>query len=122
MNNSSKIQNLIEPWRILVFMGVLGLAFMIFMARLFYLQVLQTDSWAAEAIENSTKEFNIPAMRGIILDRNDVIVARNVASYNVVLTFANLPDDEGAIQEIFRDLSTLIGVPVNSRELSLENP
>ena len=122
MNNSSKLQNLIEPWRILVFMGVLGLAFMIFIARMFFLQVMQEDSWAAEAIENSTKEFNIPAMRGIILDRNDVIIARNVASYNVVLTFADLPDDEGAIQEIFRDLSTLIGLPVNRSELSLENP
>lgn len=122
MNNSSKLQNLIEPWQILVFMGVLGLAFMIFIARMFFLQVMQEDSWAAEAIENSTKEFNIPAMRGIILDRNDVIIARNVASYNVVLTFADLPDDEGAIQEIFRDLSTLIGLPVNRSELSLENP
>ena len=122
MNNSSQIQNLIQPWRILVFMGVLGLAFLIFIIRLFYLQVIQADSWVAEAIENSTKEFNIPAMRGIILDRNDVIVARNVASYNVVLTFADLPDDEGAIQEIFRELSTLIGVPVNRSELSLENP
>lgn len=122
MKNSSKLQNLIEPWRILVFMGVLGLAFMIFIARMFFLQVMQEDSWAAEAIENSTKEFNIPAMRGIILDRNDVIIARNVASYNVVLTFADLPDDEGAIQEIFRDLSTLIGVSVNRSELSLENP
>ncbi len=95
---------------------------MIFIARMFFLQVMQEDSWAAEAIENSTKEFNIPAMRGIILDRNDVIIARNVASYNVVLTFADLPDDEGAIQEIFRDLSTLIGLPVNRSELSLENP
>jgi penicillin-binding protein 2 len=122
MDNSSKIQNLIQPWRILVFMVVLGLAFLIFVVRLFFLQVMQAESWTAEAIENSTKEFNISAMRGIILDRNDVIVARNVASYNVVLTFANLPDDEGAIQEIFRDLSNLIGVPVNRSELSLENP
>jgi len=122
MDNSSKIQNLIEPWRILVFLGVLGLAFMIFILRLFFLQVMQVESWTAEAIENSTKEFNIPAMRGIILDRNNVIVARNVASYNVVLTFADLPDDAGAIQEIFRDLSNLIGVPVNRSELSLENP
>lgn len=122
MNTSPNTNNLIEPWRILIFFVVLGFAFSIFIIRLFYLQVIQSDSWVAESIENSTKEFNIPSMRGIIMDRNDVIVARNVASYNVVLTFAELPDDQGAIQKIFRELSTLIGLPVNQSELSPENP
>jgi penicillin-binding protein 2 len=122
MNTSPKVNNLIENWRILVFLGALGFVFSIFTIRLFYLQVIQSDSWTAEAVNNSIKEFNIPAMRGIILDRNDVVLARNVASYNVVITFAELPDNAGEIQEIFRELSDLIDVPVNGGELSLENP
>ncbi len=122
MNNTSSLQNLLKPWRIVAFMVALGLVFLIFSVRLLSLQVLQADSWVAKAEDNSTKEFNLPSLRGIILDRNDVVLARNVPSYNVVITAANLPDDEGALQEIFREMSSLIGIPVHKGELSPENP
>jgi len=122
MNNTSSLQNLLKPWRIVAFMVALGLVFLIFAVRLLSLQVLQADSWVAKAEDNSTKEFNLSSLRGIILDRNDVILARNVPSYNVVITAANLPDDEGALQEIFREMSSLIGIPVHKGELSPENP
>ncbi|GAG86546.1 unnamed protein product, partial [marine sediment metagenome] len=105
MNNTSSLQNLLKPWRIVAFMVALGLIFLIFSVRLLSLQVFQADSWVAKAEDNSTKEFNLPSLRGIILDRNDVVLARNVPSYNVVITAANLPDDEGALQEIFREIS-----------------
>jgi len=121
-NNTSSLQNLLKPWRIVAFMVALGLVFLIFSVRLLSLQVLQADSWVAKAEDNSTKEFNLPSLRGIILDRNDVVLARNVPSYNVVITAANLPDDEGALQEIFREMSSLIGIPVHKGELSPENP
>ena len=95
----------------------------IFAARLFILQVIEHDDWSAQAIDNSTEIFNLPTLRGVIYDRNDVILARNVASYNVVITAANLPDDAGATQEIFRQLSHLIDVPVSGGELNQEtNP
>ena len=122
MNNTSTLQNLLKPWRIVAFMVALGLVFLIFSVRLLSLQVLQADSWVAKAEDNSTKEFNLPSLRGIILDRNDVVLARNVPSYNVVITAANLPDDEGALQEIFREMSSLIGIPVHKGELSPEDP
>ncbi len=55
----------------------------------------------------------MPAPRGIIYDRNGTILARNMASYSIVITPASLPDDDGDIQRIYRDLSALTGVPVN---------
>ncbi len=122
MNNTSSLQNLLKPWRIVAFMVALGLVFLIFAVRLLSLQVLQADSWVAKAEDNSTKEFNLSSLRGIILDRNNVVLARNVPSYNVVITAANLPDDEGALQEIFREMSSLISIPVHKGELSPENP
>jgi penicillin-binding protein 2 len=48
-----------------------------------------------------------------IYDRNGITLARNVASYNIVITPAALPDDDGDVQRIYRELSTLTGVPVN---------
>lgn len=105
-----------------VFALVIIVAFMVFVGRLFSLQVLQGELWKAKAEDNSTKIVNVPAMRGIIYDRNGTVLARNVASYNVVVTAADLPDDPGAVQNIFRQLSDLIKVPVNHGELSTENP
>ena len=49
--------------------------------------------------------------RGIIYDRNGYVLARNIPSYNVVITPASLPDDEADIQQIYRDVSELTGVP-----------
>ncbi len=122
MNSQPTIRNEIVPWRIWAFLVALLAVFGVFVVRLFVLQVLQTESWTAKANENSTQEINLPALRGVIYDRNGVVLAQNVASYNVVVTAARLPDDEGAIQEIYRQLSTLIGVPVNLSEISLDNP
>jgi penicillin-binding protein 2 len=122
MNGQPTIRNEIEPWRIWAFLVALFLVFGVFVVRLFFLQVLQTESWTAKANENSTEELNLPSLRGVIYDRNGVVLAQNVASYNVTVTTANLPDDEGAIQEVYRQLSKLIGVPVNQGEISLDNP
>ena len=121
-NGQSTIRNNLPTWRIFVMMLIVLLGFAIYVTKLFVLQVVQTDEWSAKAAENSTEEINNPSLRGIIYDRNGVVLARNVPSYNVVLTAAELPDDVGATQEIFREVSALIGIPVNLGELSQENP
>jgi len=122
MNGQPTIRNELAPWRIWSFLFVLGLVLAVFIVRLFILQVVQTESWNAKAAENSTEEVNLSSLRGVIYDRNGVVLAQNVASYNVVITAARLPDDEGAIQEVYRQLSKLIGVPVNQGEISADNP
>jgi penicillin-binding protein 2 len=122
MNGSPHLHNHIQHWRIYAFVLIVVAIFAIFIGRLFYLQILQGSVYTAQAVENSTKTLNIPAPRGIIYDRNGVVLARNVASYNVVMTAANLPDDPGAVQSIFRQLSDLIGVPVNGGPLTQDNP
>lgn len=116
------IRNELEPWRILVFLGVLGLALVIYLTRLFMLQVVEHADWQAKADENSTQEMNLPSQRGVIYDRNGVVLAQNVASYNVVVNAAELPDDPGATQEIFRQVSRLIGMPVNKNAIDEEHP
>jgi len=66
MNSQPTIRNEIVPWRIWVFLVALLAVFGVFVARLFVLQVLQTESWTAKANENSTQEINLPALRGVI--------------------------------------------------------
>lgn len=112
----------IDRRRILFFAAVILVVFLAYIFRLFSLQILQQQDWVAKAAENSRKEFNVSTLRGIIFDRNGTVLARNVASYNVVITASELPDDPGAIQEIYRQLSTVIDVPVNLNEINQETP
>jgi penicillin-binding protein 2 len=115
-------QNKINNSRILSFAGIVGLIFFIFIIRLFTIQIINGDVWVAQAIENRLREISLAPTRGVIFDRNGIVLARNVASYNVVVTAANLPDDQGAIQNIIRSLAEYIDVPVSQGEITPENP
>ena len=98
MNGSSTLNNNLNRRRILFFAIILVTIFIVFTGRLFYLQIIQREEWVAKASENNTQLFNFPALRGIIYDRNGTILARNIASYNITITAAELPDDTGAVQ------------------------
>ena len=103
-----------EPWRAWIFYGALSIAVFFVVAKLFSLTVLQFEDRMAQSDENRTRSISDPAPRGIIYDRNGSILARNVASYNIIITPAYLPDDLSDIQEIYRQLAKLTGIPVNS--------
>jgi len=104
-----------ETWRLVAIYIVIALAFSVLMFRLINLQLFQGADWKTSAVDNYTNEVSMPAPRGIIYDRNGYILARNLASYNVVITPANLPDDDSDIQSIYRELATLLEVPVGGR-------
>lgn len=122
MSTNSPSKNTVESWRILTYEIAIGVVFLIFIAQLFNFQILQGADFLAKAEVNRTETINLPTSRGNIYDRNGVILANNAPAYNVVITPAELPDDEGEIQEIFRGLSELIDVPVNLGVINDETP
>ncbi len=105
-------------WRFWVFYIGIGIIMGIYMMRLFTLQIIEGPDYVAQADENRRSEINIQTQRGLISDRNGYILAKNIASYNVTITPAYLPVDEGAIQGVYRELSTLIDIPVSQGELT----
>lgn len=114
--------NKINSSRILSFVVVVGIIFLVFIIRLFSIQILNGDTWVASALENRLREISLAPTRGVIFDRNGIVLARNVASYNVVVLAADLPDDEGSIQNIIRSLAEYIDVPVSRSDITPENP
>jgi penicillin-binding protein 2 len=122
MKSSAALKNMVATWRIILFGGILIVIFLIYIGRLYNLQVIQYSDWLAKSNENRTHEINLPSTRGMIYDRYGYVLARNIPSYNVVITPAFLPDDEGEVQKIYRALSDLAGIPVNRGEVSTENP
>ena len=110
-------------WRTLVIYAVIVGTVGLMISRLINLQVLAPQDLVRQAVENYTKDISEPAARGIIYDRNGYILARNAASYNVVITPANLPDDDADVQRIYREVSELTGVPAGGpvTEATLNN-
>jgi len=101
----------VQKWRVLFVYVTIMAVISVLLLRLVNLQVLSSDTWMGQAVDNYTQTIRDPAPRGIIYDRNGTILARNIASYNVVIVPANLPDDDGDIQRIYREVSELTGVP-----------
>ncbi len=122
MSHNGVAEKHLSPIRLTIFLVVVGAIFTIYILRLFSLQILEVQDWVARAEENRVDVINLPATRGIIVDRNGIVLARNIPSFNVVITAANLPDDTGEVQEIYRELSEIIGVPVNLNQIIPENP
>jgi penicillin-binding protein 2 len=102
-----------ENWRYLVLFILMATIFGYYLLRLFDIQILRGESFIVQANENRTRVISEPAIRGTIYDRNGVVLAQNVPSYNVVVIPGYLPEDEGNTQEIFRELSELIDLPVS---------
>ena len=128
-DKQTETKSTIAPWRITIFLTAAGVVFVIFLVRLFTLQIVQGAEYITQAEENRTETISIPTRRGVIYDRNGIILARNIASFNVAITPALLPYEDsdpnlifrdGEANEIFRQLSTLTGVPINKG--SIEDP
>lgn len=122
MNSSSTLNNNLPVSRILSLVVVISIVFGIYVIQLFRIQILEGKEWAEQAEENRISEIRLPTLRGVIFDKNGILLARNVASYNVVVLPAALPDDPGEVQEIYRALSQILNMPVNLGEISAETP
>lgn len=120
MNKPENINSNYEPWRMWAFYLVLAGVFGYYIFRLLDLQIINGQFYLDQATENRVSVVSEPTNRGIIYDRNGFVLARNAAAYHVVITPADLPGDAGAVQEIYRQLSVLIDVPVNNGEINDE--
>ena len=99
---------------------IIALVFMFYVFTLFDLQIIQGASFRAQAEENRVRVISIPTQRGMIYDRNGILLARNVPVFHVTITPASLPASEGKTYEIFRELSVLLDMPVSRGEVNDE--
>jgi penicillin-binding protein 2 len=75
-------------------------AFVLLFARFFHLQVVQHETYASKAEENRISIVPIAPNRGLILDRNGVVLARNYSAYTLEIFPAKVRDLERTIQDL----------------------
>jgi penicillin-binding protein 2 len=80
--------------------GLVILAFALLVGRLVDLQVIRHSQFAAQAEENRISVVPIPPNRGLILDRNGVVLARNYSAYTLEITPARVADLDATIDAL----------------------
>jgi len=89
--------------RILVASIVVVAAFLLLASRLFYLQVVRHTDLQEQAESNRTAIVPMVPNRGLILDRNGIVLATNFSAYTLEITPARLPGNlDKTIDELAR--------------------
>ena len=87
-------------FRILFAAVAVLLAFSVLIARFSWLQIVQHDYYATRAEDNRISLVPIPPNRGIIVDRNGVILARNYSAFTLEITPSKVEDLEVTIEQL----------------------
>jgi penicillin-binding protein 2 len=88
------------------------LCFAALLARFVWLQVIKHSDYAAQAEDNRIAIVPIMPNRGLILDRNGVVLARNYSAYTLEITPSKL---RIPLEEMIGQLSTLVEVTPKDR-------
>lgn len=76
------------------------LTFGLLLIRLVWLQIIQHDSYLSKAEDNRISVVPVAPNRGLILDRNGVVLARNYSAYTLEITPNKVADVEAVINEL----------------------
>ncbi|MBK5220294.1 MAG: penicillin-binding protein 2 [Thermoleophilia bacterium] len=99
--------------RIAVLGGFAVALFAILFFRLWNLQVIDGDSYLAEAQNNRTREYRVLAPRGDILDRDGNVLVDNRTSLALVVDTSKLPEDEAEANAELKELGGLVGISLH---------
>ena len=86
--------------RVLVASVVVVLAFLLLAARLVYLQVVRHADLDEQAENNRTAVVPIVPNRGLILDRNGVVLATNYSAYTLEITPSRVQGGSAALDAV----------------------
>ena len=97
--------------RVLTMVGLVLLAFLLVASRLVYLQVIRHEDLNEQAESNRTAIVPIVPNRGLILDRNGVVLATNYSAYTLEIT----PSKAGNLEQTIDALSQVVEIHARDR-------
>ena len=93
--------------RMVVVTGAILVLFGLLSLRLFYLQVVRYDELNAQAENNRTAIVPIVPNRGVIMDRNGIVLATNYSAYTLEITPSKLV---APLEEVIEQLAGVIDI------------
>jgi len=86
--------------------------FAVLLARLFYLQIVRYDEFRLKAESNRTAVLPIVPSRGVILDRNGVVLATNYSAYTLEITPSRVVEP---LEVVIERLSEVVDIQPRDR-------
>src|SRR5665811_1141799 len=106
----------VELWRfrarVLVASITMLLCFLLLLSRLVYLQVVRHDDLLEQAESNRTAIVPVVPNRGLILDRNGIVLASNYSAYTLEVT----PSKMQNLEQTVDDLSKVMDITARDRK------
>ena len=99
--------------RLTVLIALVFICFGLLVARVVWLQVLHHDQYAAQAEDNRIALVPIVPNRGLIVDRNGVVLARNYSAYTLELTPSKL---QASMDSVIDELAKLVVIEPKDRK------
>ncbi|MGZ8357344.1 MAG: penicillin-binding protein 2, partial [Telluria sp.] len=99
--------------RLTAFVAIVFVFFGILVARFVWLQVIKHSDYAAQAEDNRIAIVPIVPNRGLIVDRNGVVLARNYSAYTLEITPSKL---RASLDSVIDELSILVEVTPRDRK------
>lgn len=93
--------------RVVIVTGAILAAFLLLTLRLFYLQVIRYDELNAQAENNRTAIVPIVPNRGVIMDRNGIVLATNYSAYTLEITASKVVEP---LEQVIEQLSSVIDI------------
>jgi penicillin-binding protein 2 len=97
--------------RVFVVSLVVVVCFGLLIARLIYLQIVRHDDLRAQAESNRTSIVPIVPNRGLILDRNGIVLASNYSAYTLEIT----PSKTAGVEQTIDELSKVLDITARDR-------
>lgn len=98
--------------RMVVVTGAILVLFGLLSIRLFYLQVVRYDDLNAQAENNRTAIVPIVPNRGVIMDRNGIVLATNYSAYTLEITASKVVVP---LEEVIEQLSSVIDIQARDK-------
>ena len=97
--------------RVLAASALAVICFLLIVARLGYLQILRHDDLLEQAESNRTAVVPVVPNRGLIVDRNNIVLANNYSAYTLEVT----PSKISNLEQTLEDLSLVLDISARDR-------
>jgi penicillin-binding protein 2 len=98
--------------RMVVVTGAILVLFALLCIRLFYLQVVRYEEFNAQAENNRTAIVPIVPNRGVIMDRNGIVLATNYSAYTLEITASKVVEP---VEDVIEKLAGVIDIQARDK-------
>jgi penicillin-binding protein 2 len=115
MSTGSQLRSELHRFRGRVFIATafVAVCFLVLSFRLFYLQVVRHEEYLNQAENNRTVIVPIVPNRGVITDRNGVVLATNYSAYTLEITLSRL---QAPVDQVIDELADIVDIQVRDRK------